>query len=744
MSEPSPSDVGRRDVLRFGAAAAGGLLVQIAVPGCAPPRFGGVRGGVFVPNAWLIISPDDRVTFVLDRVEMGQGTTTSHAQMVAEELEIDPARLVIATAPAGRAYDNPDPLLLMQVTGGSTSVRTSYEPLRAAAATTRELLKAAAARRWGVAVTSCVADNGAITHPSSGRTARYGELAIAAANERVAVPALKPASAFKWIGKSVPRLDAPAKVDGSTIYGIDVKLPGLLTAVILRAPAIGAKLKGFDGSAALREPGVSHVLAVPTGVAVVASSYWRARRASALVKVEWTEGAIALDTERLRAAFHARLREPGKVLRADGSVARAEGEAATVLEAIYETPYLAHATLEPQNATAIVKDGRCEVWAPSQSFGLAREGIRRLTGFAYHDIVMHQTAIGGGYGRRLAQDYVLEAVTIALRIKKPVKIVWSREDDTTHDVYRPMSVTQMRAGLSRDGTLTSWFERMACQSIIGQIAEEWGQSIVPNSLPLAMKSLAARGAATLYSGGAITDPSSLEGGRDIAYAIPNIEAEFAAINVSVPVGWWRSIGTSNNVFAVEAFFDEVARAAKKDPFEMRRDLLAHAPRARRVLELAAEKAGWTTALKPGVARGIAQTTVFGTSIAQVAEVTVEGRHVRCHRVVVAVDCGKVINPDLVRAQIEGGVGFGLGAAMSQEITLAKGRVEQSNFHDYPSLRMHEMPVVEVHIVPSEEPPTGIGEPGVPLVAPTIANAILRATGRPVRRLPIRRAMEEAK
>ncbi len=740
-------ELGRRDVLRYGLGAGGALLVQIALPGCRPARSAAdPHAGDFVPNAWIRVAPDDRVAFVLDRVEMGQGTMTSHAQLVAEELEIDPARLVVELAPADRAYDNPDSQLGFQVTGGSTSVSTSYDPLRTAAATAREMLKAAAARRWGVGLASCVAADGEIRHPPSGRSARYGALAADAAREPVPprAPELKPASAFTWIGKSVPRLDAPSKLDGSAVYGIDVRLPGLHTAVVLRAPALGAKMKGFDAAGARREPGITDVLEVPTGVAVVGTSYWRARRAAALVKVEWTAGTTSLDSELLRRALRSRLARDAHKMRTDGDVAAAEHASSQIIDAVYETPYLAHATLEPQNATAIVRDGRCEVWAPTQSLGLAREALRRLTGYAYDDIVLHQTLLGGGYGRRLAQDYVVEAATIALRTRKPVKVVWSREDDMAHDHYRPMSAHLLRASFARSGAVTSWTHRVAAQSIIAQIAEEWGQSLVPNRFPLSFKRAAARAAATAYAGNAVPDMSAVEGARELAYAIPNVSVEFAPVNVDVPVGWWRSIGHSNNAFAVEAFFDEVAREAKRDPFELRRELLAGAPRQRAVLELAAEKSGWAHPPKSGIFRGIAQTTAFGTAISMVAEVSVEGRHVRVHRVVAAVDCGRVVNPDLVATQVEGGIGFGLGAALHQEITLRQGAVVQSNFHDFPSLRMVEMPAVEVHLVASDAHPSGIGEPGVPLVAPAVANAILRATGSPVRSMPLLGALKEAR
>ena len=740
------AEASRRDFLRLCGAAGGALVLEIALPGCASPSrtARAADGGVaFVPNAWLRIEPSDRIVFVLDRVEMGQGTMTGHAQLVAEELAIDPARLVVELAPADRAYDNPDAQLGFQITGGSSSTRASFVPLRTAAATAREALRQAAARRWGVAVASCAAEDGAIVHAASGRRARYGELAADAAREDVDPPALKPSKEFRTIGRAVPRLDLRAKVDGSAVYGIDVKVAGLATAVVLRAPSFGAKLLGFDARDAKAEPGVIDVVEVPTGVAVVAASYWRARRAAGKVRARWSEGDTRLDTEGLRRAYRARLDSPGVVRRSDGSFASSARSASRVIEAVYEVPYLAHGTLEPQNATVHVTDGRCEVWAPTQAPGLAREAVRRITGFAYDDIVVHQTLLGGGFGRRLAQDYVVEAVHVALRVRRPVKVVWSREDDTRHDVYRPMAMTRVRAALGEGGALNGWFQRIVSQSILAQAGEEWASALVPNATPLALKRVIGRGGAIAYGGGVLLDESTAEGARDLAYDIPNVRVEHAPVAVDVPVGFWRSVGFSHNVFVTESFFDEAAHALGQDPFEMRRRLLARAPRHQRVLEIAAEKAGWGSPPPPGRFRGIAQARSFESYAAQVAEVSVQGDEVKVHRVVAAVDCGTIVNPDIVRAQVEGGIAFGLGAALRHEITIEKGRVEQGNFDDFEPLRMNEMPEVEVHLVPSDEPPTGIGEPGLPPIAPAVANAIFRATGRRIRRLPFSRGFAEA-
>jgi len=736
----------RRDFMRFGAGAGGAFILEIVLPGCAgalrTPVQPTARPGDFVPNAWLRITPDDRIVFTLDRVEMGQGTMTSHAQLVAEELMINPARLVIELADSNRAYDNPDPGMGMQITGGSTSVKASFVPLREAAATAREMLRAAAARRWGVLATTCSAEDGAIVHAASGRRARYGELATSASTETVPLHAtLTAPSDFKWIGTSVPRLDVHAKVDGSAVYGIDLTLPGLLNAVVLRRPTLGAKLLGFDAKAALSQPGVVDVFAIPQGVAVVASRYWQARRAAASVKVEWSAGETWVNSDTLRASYLSRAHEPATAARSEGNVDRAEREASKVIEAVYEFPYLAHAPLEPQNATAHVHDGRCEVWAPTQSPGVAREIARGITGFAYEKIVVHQTLVGGGFGRRLAQDYVGEAVEVALRVRGPVKVLFSREDEMRHSQYRPMVVSLMRGGLGPTGAVTSWRHRIVTQSILSQLTDDWG-AVLPDGLPLSLKHAGVRAIAALAGGNAVADPTSVEGGATVAYGFPNLQVELAPVEHSVPVGPWRSVGFSHNLFAVEAFFDELAHAAGKDPYLARRELLGGKKRELGVLDLVAQKAGWGTALPAGRFRGISQGMVFNSYCAHVAEVSVSGADVKVHRVVVAVDCGLVVNPDIVRAQLQGAAAFGLGAAMHQEITFRNGAVEQGNFHEFEPLRMNEMPDVEVHILASDQPPSGIGEPGVPGVGPAVANAILSATGRPVRVLPFTRGLAE--
>jgi isoquinoline 1-oxidoreductase subunit beta len=729
------SDGSRRDFLRVALLAGGEIAFGFSLEGChgydAATAARADNTGEFSPNAWLKIFPDDRIVFVLDRVEMGQGTMTSHATMLAEELEVDPHTLHVELAPASRSYVN----FGFQITGGSTSVKGSWEPLRRAGAAAREMLRGGAAATWDVPVAECVAENGAVRHTKTGKTASYGHLTRAAAHQPIPDVKLKDPKDFKWIGKSVGRLDARMKVDGTGVYGIDVRLPGLLTAVVIRSPVLGGAVAGFDAAAAKREPGVVDVFEIPSGVAVVATSTWRARKAAERVTVRWRESRFAgLSTTSLRERYRRRAEEPGKVVRDEGSFSSAS-RAGRVLEATYEVPYLAHATMEPMNATAHVTDTRCEVWAPTQSPGLAFEEVRRITGLAPEAIVIRQTLVGGGFGRRVAQDYVVEAVHVSRRLHRPVKVVYSREDDMRNDFYRPMTFNVLKGVLDPSGAVTGWFHRIVAQSIIAQVLEQMVPAVT-GPLPQALKPFLARGAAHLYKAHLLADPTATEGAGDFAYGIPNLLVEHAAVETGVPVGFWRSVGHSENAFIVESFVDELAHAARRDPYRARRELLANAPRHLAVLDLAARKAGWGSPPPAGVVRGIAQCKSFGSYCAQVAEISVEGTHVRLRRVVAAIDCGLVVNPDIVRAQVESAVVFGLSAAMKEAITFSGGRVDQSNFHDYPMLRMHETPVVEVHIVPSAEPPSGVGEPGLPPAAPAVANAIFAATGRRLRTMPL--------
>jgi CO/xanthine dehydrogenase Mo-binding subunit len=728
--------LGRRTFLKAGAAAGGGLVVELWFPResrAAPP--GPV--GTLAPDAFLRVDAGG-VTFVCPHVEMGQGILTGAAMLVAEELEIAPQALKVVPAPASRAYDNPQ--LRTQLTGGSASVKSSWETLRLAGATAREMLRSAAARRWGVPVDQCTASGGAVHHAASARRATYEELADEAGrSERPRNPALRTAG-FKVIGQSLPRVEARPKVDGSGVFGIDVKVPDALVAVVVRCPVPGGKVKSFDAAPARAMPGVVDVVQIPSGVAVVAKGYWYAREAAAKLPVTWDEGpnagldsAAILDRYRKAAASG-----EGKRMRSSGDAAKALAGAARVVEAGYLAPFVAHATMEPQNATARVTPERCEIWAPTQGPGVAKEVARQITGYGSDQIVIHTTLVGGGFGRRIAQDYVAEAIWVSRATGRAVKVIWSREDDIRHDQYRPAAFHLLRGGLASDGAPVAWEHRVVTQSILSQMGDLFIPSMLPFWVPTGVK----RGAASVAEWYLRDrDETSFEGAQTMPYAIPNLAVDFLSQEVAVPVGMWRSVGHSHTAFAVEGFADELAHAAGKDPYLFRRDLLAGAPRNRAVLDLVAERSGWSKAPPAGVGRGIAQHASFDSFAAAVAEVAVSGREIEVRRVVIAIDCGRAVNPNLVRAQLESSVVFGLSATLKHEITFERGRVRQGNFDDFEVVRMAGSPRVEAHVLPSDAAPTGVGEPGVPVVAPAVANAVFAATGRRLRRLPLSLAPE---
>ncbi|MBX3155036.1 MAG: xanthine dehydrogenase family protein molybdopterin-binding subunit [Deltaproteobacteria bacterium] len=726
----------RRDFLV--SSAAGALVV-----GCAFGPTGGPvwqhhrRTGEFKPSAWIRILPDSTIVIVIDRVEMGQGTTTSSAMMVCEELEVDPKVVKVEAASSSRAYDNPDPQLGIQITGGSTSTASSWKPLREAGAVAREMLRRGAADVWKVPLAQCVAREGAVHHGASGRSLRYGELVDAAARQDVPKVTLKKPGEWKVIGKSIDRLDAAPKVDGSGVYGIDMKLPGMRQAVVVRPPVRGAAIATLDVAAAKARRGVVDVFAIPEGIAVVAEGYWEARTAAELVKVTWHDGAGgAIDTAKLIASAE-------KLLDGKGDKAHAHGDAyaavkrGTRVEARYRLPHLAHAPMEPMNATAQIRNGRCDVWAPTQAPGIAQFRVAEALGMDLQDVAIHTTMLGGGFGRRLYQDFCVEAARIAARVG-PVKVTWSREDDQANDWYRPMAMSSC-VGSVEGGQIVGWLHRLTCESVLAATGGDFVGPRLPNGAPRALRRMFADSPPRMFARDTILDPTSIEG-TDPPYAIPNFRVEYLPLDTGVRVGSWRSVGNSHTGFVVESFFDELCVAAKLDPYEARRKLLAKAPRHLGVLELAAHKAGWGAPLPPGVGRGIAMVASFKSFCAQVIEASVEGNRVKVHRVVAAVDCGRVVNPGLVAAQVESSIIYGLSACLKQQITFAKGRVQETNFNSFRSLRMFETPVIETHIVPSTESPTGIGEPGLPPVAPALCNAIFAATGKRIRTLPIEQAL----
>jgi isoquinoline 1-oxidoreductase beta subunit len=603
----------------------------------------------------------------------------------------------------------------LQVTGGSTSVRTEWERLSKAGATAREMLIAAAAKQWKVDSTSCRAEKGFVLH-SGGKKLSYGQLADKAS--KLPVPQevrLKDPARYTIVGKPLHRLDSPAKIDGTAIFGIDVQVPGLLTAVVARPPVFGGKVTSFTADKAKKVPGVVDVVQVPSGVAVIATGFWPAKKGRELLDIVWDDGPEGgLATPALRERYASLAQSPGLVARKEGEPAPALRDAAKQFTAEYEAPFLAHAPMEPLNCCVDLRGDRCDIWTGSQFQTVDRNSAAEVAGLKPEQVHFHTTFLGGGFGRRAnpASDFVREAVHVAKAAGKPVKVIWTRDDDMKGGYYRPFWYDRISAGLDDKGNLTAWQHTIVGQSIIAGTPFE--SAMVKNGI----------------------DESSVEGAAEIPYAIPNIQVDLHTPKLLVPVLWWRSVGHSHTAFVVESFMDEAAHAAGKDPFAFRRALLAKHPRNRGVLELAAAKAGWGKPLPAGRGRGIAVHESFGSFIAQVAEVSVDRKGaIRVHKVVCAIDCGRIVNPDTIRAQMESGIVFGLSAALHGAITFKNGRVEQDNFDGYPVVRMNESPAIEVHIMPSTEPPGGVGEPGVPPIAPAVGNAVFAATGVRLRALP---------
>ena len=696
----------RRDLLKASALLGGGLVLGLTLPTRATAATLGQAGGQ--PVAWLRIAPDNTITVLVDRSEMGQGVYTAMTQLIAEELEVEPATVCVTAAPVGDAYVNA--LLGGQLTGGSTSVRDAWEKLRRAGAQARTMLQQAAADHWGVPVSSVYASGGAVLD-GRGNRLTYGELAESAA--KLPVPkdvALKPASAFKLVGKAHKRVDTGIKVDGTAVYGIDVKLPGMLHASIEPPPALGAKLKSFDAGAAEKMPGVHQVLATASGVAVVADHYWQARKARAALKVQWDAGPNAhLDTGKIRATLKAAAAKPGKVARQDGDATAALAKAARVVKAEYHLPLLAHATLEPQNCTADVRGDHCDVYAPTQFQPAAQAVAAQAAGLAPAQVTIHTTYLGGGFGRRLEVDFVPAAVECSKAVGRPVKVIWTREDDFAHDTYRPAFHHEVAAGFDGDGKLSAWHFHITAPSVTARM------------FPPVVA--------------AMVDPFSTEAAANYPYEVGNVHVDYLQQEIGIDVGYNRCVSHAPNCFVAESFMDELAAAAGKDPYEFRHGLLGKQPRFRAVLEEAANRAGWGKAPK-GHFQGIALMEGYGSYLALVAEISIDKGALRIHRLTCAVDCGQMVNPNIVDQQVSGGIVFGLSAALWGEITLAGGAVQQKNFGDYRLLRLNEMPAIDVHLLPSTEAPGGMGEPSVALVAPALCNAIHAATRRRIRSLPI--------
>ncbi len=727
----------RRDFLKVSTGASGSLVVSLALPGCAGVQTGyEPRSGEWRPDAWLELTESDEVFFTLARVEMGQGTYTGLTTLIAEELEIEPERITPRFAPVAPEYRNP--LYKLQLTGGSTSLATSWEPLRMAGAEARLMLIMAAARVWNVDAAECHASEGRVVHPNGIDSMAYGTLVELASKEAVRGDiALKPRERWKYIGKQQGRLDARAKSTGTAVYGIDVELPGMVYGVIARPPRHGGRVTRFNGNEVRAMTGVLEVFETERGVAVVADKYWRARKAQEALSIEWDfSEALSVSTDDVFESYRTAADEdPGESERSEGSFDGAVEVAERVLEAEYAQPYLAHATLEPMNATAWCRDDRMEVWAPTQAPDLGRIAVARVTDLRPDDVIINTTFLGGGFGRRLTQDYIEEAAAIAYRIKRPVKVIWSREEDTQHDLYRPAMLHRMKASLA-GGDLTGWHHQ-----IVGpQILDWYVRNAAPAQYPWTPKFMYdTLGKVGLMAEGIATpkDMSAIEGAVEYPYQVDNIDIRHTHTDPGVPITWWRSVGYSHNGFAVETFMDELAHETGEDPYQFRRRLVSSEPRHLEVLDRAARLADWAAPAPQGRARGIALFRSFGTYVAQVVEAGIENGAIRVYKVACAVDCGQVVNPHIVADQIEGGILFGLTAALYGEITLENGQVQQSNFHDYQLMRQYERPEVLVDIVGSAEAPTGVGEPGVPPVIPALGNALFALTGKRQRSLPLK-------
>ncbi len=715
LSKIQMPETSRRRFLQGSAAAAAGLVIGFR---WAPRNALAQSGEGAMMNAFIRIAPDSTVTVLSKHLEMGQGTYTGLSTIVAEELDADWSQMRAEGAPAdAKLYANLA-FGTVQGTGGSTAIANSWEQLRRAGATARAMLVAAAAEQWKVPAGEIAVSKGVVSH-ASGRTASFGELAQKAA--QMAPPAdvtLKDPSQFTLIGKSAPRLDAAAKSNGTAQYALDVKLPGMLTALLQRPPRFGARVKSFDAAQAKAVPGVTDVVQISNGVAVVAKNFWAASKGREALEIEWDESAAETrGTDQIMAEYKALAKTPGLPARKTGDADAAFGRAARVVEATYDFPYLAHAPMEPLDCVVQLGADGVEIWAGDQFQTIDQMNAARAAGMKPEQVKINTVYAGGSFGRRanVVSDYVVEGVEIARAIdgRAPVRLVWTREDDIRGGRYRPMYHHAMAAALDAEGNIIGWRHRIVGQSIIGGTPFE--PVMVKNGI----------------------DHTSVEGAANLPYAIPNMSVELHTTKTGVPVLWWRSVGSTHTAFATEVFLDEIASATGQDPLSLRRKLLDGHPRHLGVLNLAAEKAGWGSPLPAGRMRGVAVHESFASFVAEVAEVSLKpDGSWKVEKVVAAVDCGQPINPEVIKAQIEGGIGYGLSAALKGAITLKDGVVEQSNFHDYEVLRIHEMPLVEVHIVPSTEKPTGVGEPGTPPIAPAVANALMAGTRQRFRALPL--------
>ena len=730
------TDLSRRRFIKSAALAGGGMVVAVVLPGCS---FNGALpidadSADLIPNAFLQITPDNGVIFYSPADEMGQGIRTGLATLVGEELDYHPARMEVRSAGAHEAYNNPE--YFIQLTGGSNAVRAFYEPLRQVGADTRALLLSAAATDLGIPATQLTTEDGHVV--AGDRRYPYGDFVATAMDlDMPTETPLKPATDFRYIGQDFTRVDALVKSTGVAQFGIDIDLPGQLSAVVVRSPVPGAQPLSFDDSDVRSQPGVRHIVPISSGIAVVADSYWQANKAAQRLTVEWASNSLSeLDSAQVRADLEDAVAADNEVDAAsEGDLDTAFTAAKTTLSATYFAPFLAHAPMEPVNATLRIDGDKAELWTGVQAIGVAQGLVARITGLPLENIRVHNQFLGGGFGRRGTLNHIIEVTEIAMAVEKPVQLLWSRENDLQNGLYRPASLMQLRAGIDDAGRVSAWQARRAGGDLTVETLRNSLPGLMPG-MPSGMLDGLATGMDYLFKNWSV-DPSSVEGLHE-TYSFPTYEIAHTSVDHGLPLTFWRSVGHSYTAFAVESMMDELAETAGIDPVSFRLNNLQGKPRMQRVVQRAGELMAAMT-LPEGNHLGFAAHSSFFTDVAQIAEVSVNNGAIRVHKVTCVVDCGTAVNPDIVRAQLEGSVMFALTATLFGEIEIQDGAVVQSNFHNYPILRMDEAPAVEVEIIESTAPPTGIGEPGVPPLAPAVANAVYRATGSRLRELPLRLA-----
>jgi isoquinoline 1-oxidoreductase beta subunit len=734
-AKPRPRRFSRRRLLLGTVAVAGGGM---ALTWLTRDQYSlREAADILEPNAFLQITPDGRFIFQLDRVEMGQGTMTGLTTLVAEELDVDPARFEVRFAPVLPPFQRP-----IQMTGQSRSIVDSWDVLRETGAAARQMLLREAAEQWGISRNELRTDDGVVTHPDGQQTFVYADLAAGAAlRSPPGSPKLKDSADYRWIGKHVPRLDAHDKLTGKAVFGMDVQLDGMLTAVVMRCPEIGGELTDFNAAQAEVMPGVRGIVELPNGrgIAVVADDFWSAKQAAGTITLGWNGGPLNGMTDKTILAEQRRLLDEGDIAYETGSgadLAKVFPSSATEIEAEYTTPYLAHAPMEPMNATAHVLRENCEIWAPTQAPDMSRQVACDILGFKRAQVQVHTTYLGGGFGRRVMWDFIEEVVWIAREFDVPIKLVWTREDDIRHGYFRQQTVHRLRGGMDAEGVTTAWEHRQVVAPTGELLTPPTISTLLPESLSSESRQNFGKwlGKKTVAWMGAF---QAREGAVELAYDIPNTCFAQVAYDPGMPISIWRSVGNSYNAFVVESFVDELAYAANEDPLTFRRERLQQQPRHLAVLDKLEQLTGWGRKSNQG-SQGLAIFESFGTVVGQVASVSVNDKGIiRAHKVTCVVDCGIAVNPDIVKQQMESAIIFGLTAALYGEINVDRGKVKQSNFHDYRMLKMADAPAIDVHIIPSDQNPGGVGEPGTPVIAPAVANAVYRATGKRLRSLPLR-------